>query len=102
MTEYIDFYTESELDPLFNNILEVEGFCKVKELSRQLRTFFNYKAEAIQLRFQTSVQTNHFSNNSWTYNTLYAQKQQIESLSYDFISLLKSINRDDTNLEKLV
>ena len=100
MTDYIDFYTESELDALFNDIYEIEGVRKIKELSRQLRTFFNYKAEVIQFRFQSNVPSNYDPNKSCTNNTFYTQKQKIESLSHKFISLLKSIKRDDSTLEQ--
>ncbi|MHA1104357.1 MAG: hypothetical protein ACTSPN_01415 [Promethearchaeota archaeon] len=100
MTDYIDFYTESELDDLFSDIYEIEGVRKIKELSRQLRTFFNYKAEVIQFRFRSNVPSNHDPNKSCTNNTFYTQKQKIESLSHEFISLLKSIKRDDSTLEQ--
>lgn len=39
-SENSDF--ESEYDEIFNNWYEIEGVRKIKELSRQLRTFFNY------------------------------------------------------------
>ncbi|MHA1625677.1 MAG: hypothetical protein ACTSWH_11165 [Promethearchaeota archaeon] len=100
MTDYIDFYTESELDDLFSDIYEIEGVRKIKELSRQLRTFFNYKAEVIQFRFRSNVPSNHDPNKSCSNNTFYTQKQKIESLSHEFISLLKSIKRDDSTLEQ--
>ena len=92
--------TESELDTLFNDIFEIEGLHNVKELSRQLQTFFNYKAETIQLISQTNIRHNHFSDMNCTSKTFYAQKQKFESLSHEFISLLRSIKRDDTNLEQ--
>jgi len=100
MTDYIDFYTRSELDDLIDDILEIEGINKVKELSRQLRTFFNYKAEMIQFRFQANVLSNHFPNKDSTNSKFYIQKREIESLSQDFISLLNNIKRNDTTLEQ--
>lgn len=100
MTDYSDFYTESEIDALFNDIYEIEGVRKIKELSRQLRTFFNYKAEVIQFRFQSNVPSNHVPNKSYTSSTFYTQKQKIESLSHELISLLKNIKRDDSTLEQ--
>ena len=52
MTDYIeDPYIGSEYDDIFNDWYEIEGARKIKELSRQLRTFFNYKAEVIRYRF---------------------------------------------------
>ena len=44
MTHYIeDSDFRSEYDEIFNDWYEIEGIRKIKELSRQLRTFFNYK-----------------------------------------------------------
>lgn len=100
MNDYIDFYTESEPNVLLDEIFEIEGISRIKELSRELRTFFNYKAEVIRYRFQTNVLPNHFPNNNHTINTLHSKKQEIESISHNFISLLKSIKKNDTTLEQ--
>lgn len=100
MNKYIDYYTESEFDVLFNEIYEIKGISKIKELSRQLRTFFNYKAEMIRYRFRANVPSDHFSNKISTNNKLYTQKREIESLSQDFITLLTNIKRNDTTLEQ--
>jgi len=56
MTDYIDdsdFGTE--YDEIFNDWYEIEGARKIKELSRQLRTFFNYKTEVIRYRFRSNL-----------------------------------------------
>jgi len=56
MTHYIDDpYIESEYDEIFNEWYEIEGIRKIRELSRQLRTFFNYKAEVIRYRFRSKI-----------------------------------------------
>lgn len=81
MSDYIDFYTESELDDLIDDIFEIEGVNRIKELSRQLRTFFNYKAELIQFRFQPDVPKDHFPNKISTNCKFHTQKREIESLS---------------------
>lgn len=100
MNDNIDFYTESELDVLFSDIYEIEGVSNIKELSRQLRTFFNYKAEVIQFRFQANVPFNHIPKNNCAKSKFYIQKQEIESLSQEFISLVNSIKRGGTTLEQ--
>lgn len=100
MTDYIDFYTESELGGSIDDILEIEGINRVKELSRQLRTLFNYKAEVIQYRFQVTAPSNHDLKSNCAISKFYTQKREIESLSQEFISLLNNIKRDDTSLEQ--
>jgi hypothetical protein len=100
MTDYIDFYTESELDDLIDDIFEIEGVNRIKELSRQLRTFFNYNAEMIQFRFLANVPKNNFPKKDSTNSRFYSHKRELESLSQEFISLLNSIKRDDTTLEQ--
>jgi len=102
MTDYIDYYTESEFDVLFSDIYENEGVSKIKELSRQLRTFFNYKAEVIQYKFRAYVPSDNSSNTNCTNNQFYTQKREIELLSQEFISLLSNIKRDDTTLEQKI
>jgi hypothetical protein len=79
MTDYIDFYTESELGGSIDDILEIEGINRVKELSRQLRTLFNYKAEVIQYRFQVTAPSNHDLKSNCAISKFYTQKREIES-----------------------
>ena len=100
MKDYIDFYTESELNDLIDDIYEIEGVNRIKELSRQLRTFFSYKAELIQFRFQANVPKNHFPNKDSANSRFYPQKREIKLLSQEFISLLNNLKRDETTLEQ--
>ena len=97
MTDYIeDPYIGSECDDIFNNWYEIEGTKKIKELSRQLRTFFNYKAEVIRYRFRLSP--NLAENDT---NTKYfSRKQEIESLTREFIILLKRFKKNGQSLEQ--
>ena len=97
MTGYIeDPYIGSEYDDSFNNWYEIEGTNKIKELSRQLRTFFNYKAEVIRYRFRSSP--NLADNDT---NTKYlSRKQEIESLTHEFIIFLKKFKRIGQTLEQ--
>jgi len=90
MTDYIeDPYIGTEYDNIFNEWYEVEGVRKIKELSRQLRTFFNYRVEVIRFRFRPSP---YFTEND-TNPKFFSRKQKIESLSYEFITLLKNIKK---------
>ena len=97
MTDYIeDPYIGSEYDDIFNDWYEIEGARKIKELSRQLRTFFKYKAEVIRYRFRPST---HLAEND-TNTNYYSRKQEIESLTREFIILLKKIKKNGQTLEQ--
>jgi len=97
MTDYIeDSYIGSEYDDIFKDWYEIEGARKIKELSRQLRTFFNYKTELIRYRFQSSP---NFAENE-TNTKFYSRKQEIESLTREFIILLKKIKKTGQTLEQ--
>jgi hypothetical protein len=97
MTDYIeDPYIGSKYDDVFNDWYEIEGISKIKELSRQLRTFFNYKAEVIRYRFQPTP--NHAENDTNT--KFFSRKQEVESLTREFIILLKKIKKNGQTLEQ--
>ena len=97
MTDYIeDPYIGSEYDDIFNDWYEIEGARKIKELSRQLRTFFNYKAEVIRYRFRPSPNLAENDTNT----KFYSRKQEIESLTHDFITLLKRLKKPTQTLEE--
>jgi hypothetical protein len=87
MTDYIkDPYIERGYDEIFNDWYEIEGVQKIKELSRQLRTFFNYKAEIIRYRFRSSPNLADGKKNTQSFS----KKQEVESLTSDFIRILKN------------
>lgn len=90
-----DFYN-SNLDGILNEIYEIEGARKIKEFSRQLRTFFNFKAEVIRVRFQSE---HNFSENVVNV-TFYSRKGEIEILSHNLINLLKRIKKEYQTLEE--
>ena len=95
MTHYIeDSDFRSEYDEIFNDWYEIEGVRKIKELSRQLRTFFNYKTEVIRYRFQSN------SISFETTTKFLIQKQKVESLAYEFIALLKKVKKHGQTLEE--
>ena len=92
---YDDPYLEDESDERFKEWYEVEGVNKIKELSRQLRTFFNYKAEVIRYRFRSSLSP--LQNRDLS--TFFAQKQELYSIASKFIQLLKQIKNNAQTLE---
>ena len=97
MTYFIeDPCIESEADEIFNDWYEINGVLKIRELSRQLRTFFNYKAEVIRYRFRS----NPLLSKNCTNTKFYTRKQKIESKSHEFISLLKIIKKNGQTLEQ--
>jgi len=97
MTHYIeDPYIETEYDEIFNEWYEIEGIRKIKELSRQLRTFFNYKAELIRYRFRS----NTLLAKNCEDPKFYTQKQKLESNTHEFISLLKKVKKKGQTLEQ--
>ena len=97
MTDYIeDSYIGSEYEDIFNDWYEIEGGRKIQELSRQLRTFFNYKTEVIRYRFRPSPS---LAEKDITI-IYYTQKQEIESLTRDFISLLRKTKKNGLSLEQ--
>jgi len=97
MTNYIeDSYIGSEYYDIFNEWYEIEGARKIKELSRQLRTFFNYKTEVIRYRFRS---TPNLAEND-TNTKFLSRKQEIESLTREFIILLKKLKKNGQTLEQ--
>ena len=97
MTDYIeDPYIGSDYDDIFNDWYEIDGARKIIELSRQLRTFFNYKAEVIRYRFRPSPSLAEKDINT----TSYTQKQEIESLTREFMTLLRKIKKNGLSLEQ--
>ncbi len=100
MTNYIDIYSNLELNAILNHFYEIEGVKKITELSRELRTFFNSKAQVIQLRFRSNVPSNMLSNKNSACQGFQAQKKEIESLSNTYISFLKSIQKEGVTLNQ--
>lgn len=95
MTDNIEKgYIESEYEEIFNDWFEIEGVKKVKEHSRQLRTFFNYKTAVIRYRYRSSpVIAENYINNKF-----FAQQQKIKSLSVEFLNILNKIKQSYKSL----
>jgi hypothetical protein len=86
-----DLYNSPYLDFDENNIFHewcsIEGSERLNELSRQLRTFINYKQSIIHLRFSKSQIYNSTTNN----DLFFKQKKDLISLTTRFVGLLRII-----------
>ncbi|TFG16442.1 MAG: hypothetical protein EU531_06420 [Promethearchaeota archaeon] len=99
MTNNFDeYFSESDYEEIYCDWYEIEGKRKIKELSRQLRTFFNYKKEVIRYRFRSE---SNFNTLELTTNFL-TQKQKFESLSNEFITLIKNFKNQGQSLDEMV
>jgi hypothetical protein len=91
-----DPYIESEYEEMFNDWYEIEGIKKIKELSRQLRTFFKYKTEVIRYRFRSNL----FPAKNCANTKFFSQKQKIESLTLKYITMLNNLKKNTQTLEQ--
>ncbi|TFG02521.1 MAG: hypothetical protein EU542_04805 [Promethearchaeota archaeon] len=99
MTNNFDeYFIESDYEEIYYDWYEIEGERKIKELSRQLRTFFNYKKEVIRYRFRAE---SNFNTLELTTNFL-TQKQKFESLSNEFITLIKNFKNQGQSLDEMI
>jgi hypothetical protein len=85
-----------EYDEIYNEWYEIEGARKIKELSRQLRTFSNYKTKVIRYRYRSTPKLAEKDTNT----KYYRRKQEIESSTRVFIILLKQLKKNEETLER--
>ena len=83
----LDYEGDSE----FSEWYSLEGSERISELSRQLRTFFNYKSSIIHLRFSGSQNHNKIIKK----DDLFKRESELFSLSSRFISLLRTIGVEE-------
>jgi len=95
MTDNIEDF-ETDYEEIFNDWYEIEGARKIKELSRQLRTFFNYKKEVIRYRFRTNPHLTENCKNT----KFFSRKQEIETLTHEFMTMLKKLKNSTLTLEE--
>lgn len=93
---YDDSFVEEGLDELFYKWHEVEGVNTIKELSRQLRMFLNYKAEVVKYRYQSSL-TPPVHRDVAAFNR---NKQDLYSVASRFIHELKKVKDKAQSLEQ--
>lgn len=98
MTDYIEDSIELEFEEIFNDWYEIESVRKIKELSRQLRTFFNYKAQVIKYRYRTKV--NPIENElSTVFNK---RKKEFEGLTHELILLINQVKKNGHSLKESI
>ncbi len=91
-----DPYLELESEELFLELYKIEGVRNITELSRQVRTFLNYKTETIKYRFRSNEKSLINQTNTKFLN----RKQKFEPLALKFIILLRSIKETARTLEE--
>jgi len=81
------YFLDYDTDSKFLEWYTLEGSERINELSRQLRTFLNYKSSIICLRFSGSQNRNQIIKK----DNIFKQESELFSLSSRFTSLLKTI-----------
>lgn len=91
--DYITFFEQGENDD-FSDWYSLEGSESLFELSRQFRTFFNYKYLIIRSKFSEINKSTKISNN----NKIFSCKNSIFNLSSQLINLLNEIGVENGNI----
>lgn len=95
-------YIEYESDDIPYSLYEIHGVNKIRELSRQLRTFLNYKTAMIQYRFRPKTATYPDRVEEKYKET----ERSLKQLALKFIKLLANIRGNsfsyEIELERLV
>ncbi len=95
-------YIEYDSDEIPYSLYEIHGVNKIKELSRQLRTFLNYKTAMIQYRFRPKTATYPDRVDEKYKET----ERSLKQLASKFIKLLANIRGNgfsyEIELERLV
>ncbi|TFG11631.1 MAG: hypothetical protein EU531_11375 [Promethearchaeota archaeon] len=82
-----DSYIEYDSENLPYSLYEIHGLNKIRELSRQLRTFINYKTATIQYRFRPKTINYLTAVNKNCSET----KKKLKQIATEFIHLLTKI-----------
>ncbi|MHA1885043.1 MAG: hypothetical protein ACW96S_08330, partial [Promethearchaeota archaeon] len=92
-----EFFKTSDFELEYDEIswYEIESIRKIKELSRQLRTFFNYKRAVIRYRFQI----NPYIAENYINTKFLDQKREIETLTHGLTTILKKLKSNNQPLE---
>jgi len=90
-----DPYLEYESDDIPYNLYEIHGVGKIKELSQQLRSFFNYKTAIMRYRFCPKNST--YSDGE---DKIYKKtKTKFKTLASKFLKLLYKIRKNSDSYE---
>lgn len=103
LEEFLDSYRnfsllECEQDSEFLEWYSMEGSKRISELSRQLRTFLNYKSTIIRLRYSKSRE----SNNSLKLEPIMTVEKELLSLSSRYVVLQKMIGLEDKSVTQKI
>ncbi len=90
-----DPYIKYDADDIPYSLYKLHGVNKIRELSRQLRTFLNYKTATIQYRFRPKVIT-YPDRLGIKYNQT---KENLKHLASKFIKLLSTIRGNGVSYE---
>jgi hypothetical protein len=93
LEDYITFFEQSD-DDYFSDWYSLEGNENLNELSRQFRTFFNYKYQIIRSKF-SEINKSTKSTNS---DRIFSCKNNIFNLSSQLINLLNEIGVENGNI----
>lgn len=91
--DYITFFEQGDNDYFFDWYL-LEGSESLIELSRQFRTFFNYKYIIIRSKFSKLTKSTKIAND----NKIISCKNNIFNLSAQLINLLNEIGVENGNI----
>ncbi|TFG08900.1 MAG: hypothetical protein EU539_01140 [Promethearchaeota archaeon] len=95
--ENISFLTY-EKDYEFLEWYSIEGLNKINELSRQLQTFFNYKAAVIHYRFSEPQKRDNSTKNEHIKN----KARELSSLSSHYIEKLRRFGLENKNVKERI
>jgi hypothetical protein len=91
-------YLDYDDEDLLHEWYSIEGAERLNELSRQLRTFLNFKTSLIHLRFSKSVMSANYSD----IERLNKRKNEIINSMLQLISLLKKTGTEDKNISEKI
>jgi len=83
-------YLDYEEDYVFLEWYSIEGEEQIKELSRQLRTFLNYKKSIILLRYSNSKNVGCSQN----IELVNKSDRELNNLAFQLIAILKTIGAE--------
>jgi hypothetical protein len=88
-------YIEYDSDELPYSFYEIHGLTKIRELSRQLRTFLNYKTATMQYRFRPKT----ISYQTGADKKCAESKKKLKQIASEFMQLLKKIKGNGISYE---
>lgn len=91
-------YLDYDEDNIFLEWYLIEGEDRIKELSRQLRTFLNYKKSIIYLRFSRSQSFNYTQKE----DLIIKNERALNTLTSQLITLLKMIGSENDAISERI